>query len=300
MKTDGKARRLAIGLTVACLALAGCSGGDEAPKKADKISQAPQADKQPVLKTDSPEAPQNRPLREDLPAVPMGDLSAYKNIITPVAPLRYYTAYRGWDESNEEVLEAVTDSISPAVKRDNPALYAAGYDYISAQDAFKKHDAANEVIKLVQQEGASVAGRRLVRIDTLAQLDSYNFSTKGFGVSSCFFSDKEYYSDNEMKSPQAMARAAKPRCLMATGMTNYAVGMIGGSKVSFPVSDEGLARKIEAAKDSTHLVVYGYVGSVQRERLGGRLFKKRFVMVIPQRVDLVENKTDEVLLSQIL
>lgn len=81
-------------------------------------------------------------------------------------------------------------------------------------------------------------------------------------------------------------------------MADFNVGVVGGSKVFFSMTDEHLAKKVEANREKSHLVVYGYVQSIERQRLGGKLFENRYVMVAPQRVDVVDNQSGDVIASQ--
>lgn len=274
-------------------ALVACSDGEKEPAKHQAAVQQKQTKED--LEAIANIAAENQPLKTDLPTLPMGEVSDYQNLLTPVAPLRYYTALRSWDESKEDVIKSVTDQIAPSMKIDSSALYEYGYGIITTEDAFQKRDLGEKVYTIVQAEAAKVGkDNRLVKVETRQGLDPYNFDSKVFKTSGCLFSDKLDYTVEESRNQQAMSRAQKPRCYLRT-MADFNVGIVGGSKVFFNIADEELAKKIEAHRDRTHLVVYGYVSSVERERLGGRLFEKRYVMVAPQRVDVVDNSTGDVL-----
>ncbi|MFY1664387.1 hypothetical protein [Pseudomonas sp. Pseu.R1] len=297
MKVAIKRCAITVMIGLGSTALVGCSDSEKEPAKHQATAPA-KAQTKEDLQAIAQIAAENQPLKVEYEAAAPGADSDYHDLLTPIAPLRYYTALRGWEETPEEIIKSVTDQIAPSMKLDNASLYENGYGIITTDDAFRKRDLGQNVINIVKTEAAKVGkDKRLVKIVTRDHLDPYNFDSKGFGVSACLFSDKLEYTKEETRNPQTFSRAPKPRCFLRT-MADFNVGVVGGSKVFFSMTDENLAKKVEANRERSHLVVYGYVQSIERQRLGGKLFENRYVLVAPQRVDVVDNQSGDVIVSQ--
>jgi len=131
-------------------------------------------------------------------------------------------------------------------------------------------------------------------------LSNYDFGRKGFSIDSCLLSDKLEYTEDEERDPTLLAKAEKIRCYMNPGPNNYYLGFTGGSSIFFEVSDEVLAKKIEATRETIQISIFGYVKEIQREKLGGNLGPQRYVLIAPQRIDVVDTKNHMTLLTKSL
>jgi len=107
------------------------------------------------------------------------------------------------------------------------------------------------------------------------KLSKYNFEEKNFKINHCLFSDKLQYTKGEQRIVQNLKGADQERCYFRTSNTELKIGFVGGSNVRLKVEDPELARKIAAEKDSLRIEVFGYVDSVQRDKVGGTLVKER-------------------------
>lgn len=284
-----------LGLCISLLAA--CSDSGQDAKKTDKKVEI----QQPVKKAEKSDAEKklaslNQPRSIELPPIEMSDLSKYQDMMNPLAALRIYTVQHTWDETQDDVVDSVKNAIK--VKSENPDLYKYGYDILTENDAFKKKDLSDKVFAIVKEEGAKSGSNRLVKAVIPDHLAAYDFSSKGFKVDSCMFSDKLEYSDEEMRNPASFRGASPVRCYYSPGPADYRIGLTGGSSVFFDVSDEAQARRIEAARPSSNIVVYGYVKNIERETITDHFGPKRYVLVAPQRVDVVDTASGTVLLSK--
>ncbi|WP_122518603.1 hypothetical protein [Pseudomonas viridiflava] len=280
-------------LGLASLLLVACSDTDSTTKKVEKrgeVQQPAQGDAEKEF------AALNQPRSVELPALELADPSSYQEMLNPMTALRIYTAHHKWDESQEDVVDSVKDSI--LVRDENPTLYKYGVEILTAQDAFRKKELSDNIFAIVKDEAEKHGGNRLVKVIIPDHLASYDFATKGFKVSSCMFSDKLEYSDEEMRSQSSFKSASPVRCYYSPGPKNYLIGLVGGSKVFFDVPDENQARKIEAARATSNIVVYGYVKNIERETITDHFGPKRYVLIAPQRVDVVDTNTNAVLLTK--
>jgi hypothetical protein len=243
-------------------------------------------------------AAKNQPRSIELPALELADPSQYQDMRNPMTALRVYTALHDWAETQEDVVDSVKNPI--LVRNENPDLYKYGYDILTTQDAFKKKDLSDKIYSIVKDEANKGGSNRLVKGVILDRLNSYDFTSKGFTVSSCMFSDKLDYTDEELRNQASFSRAGPTRCYLNPGPADYLIGFTGGSKVFFDVPDEAVARKIEAARPTSNIVVYGYVKNIEREIITDRFGPKRYVLIAPQRVDVVDTASGAVLLSKTL
>lgn len=275
--------------------LVGCSDSESTAKKVEKkaeVKQSAQSDAEKQF------ALLNQPKSIELPALELADASKYQDMLNPMTALRIYTVHHGWDESQDDVVDSVKDSI--LVREENPELYKKGREILTAQDAFRKKELSESIFAMVKEEAGKSGANRLVKAVIPDHLASYDFALKGFKISSCMFSDKLEYSDEEMRNQASFQRATPTRCYYNPGPKNYLIGLTGGSRVFFDVPDETLARKIEAARPATSIVVYGYVKNVERETITDHFGPKRYVLIAPQRVDILDTTRNTVLLTTIL
>lgn len=232
----------------------------------------------------------------------VGKLSEYLDARNTMASFNFYNAKRSWDETAEDIAESVQDPIT--VRNDNPEFYNLAHERISTSDTFKKHELTGKIYSLAMAEAERVRNKDLIQFTSdqwiKLPLSKYDFVKKGFAIDSCLFSDKLEYSVEEQRNSTSLAKAEKTRCYMNLGPTNYFLGFTGGSSVFLEVTDETLAQKVESMRDSVQIKVYGYVKEVQRERLGGNLGAQRYVLIAPQRIDVVDEETKTTLLTKLL
>jgi hypothetical protein len=279
--------------------LVGCSDSGADAKKVEKKVEV----QQPLKKTEESDAEKrwaarNQPRTVELPAVELGDLSKYQDMLNPMTALRIYTAQHAWDEAQDDVVESLKDAI--LVRDENPDLYKYSYDILTTKDTFKKKDLSDKIFAIVKDEASKAGSNRLVKVVIPDHLAAYDFASKGFKISSCMFSDKLEYSADEMRSQESFKRAAPTRCYYNPGPKDYLIGLTGGSGIFFDVPDETQARKLEAARPTSNIVVYGYVKNIQREVNTDHFGPKRYVLVAPQRVDVVDTSSGTVLISKTL
>ncbi|WP_248767656.1 hypothetical protein [Pseudomonas sp. MWU12-2345] len=287
----------AVGMIVGLCStfLVACSDSDADAKKVEK-----KAEIQPPKQSEAEKkfAVLNQPRSIELPALELTDVSKYQDMLNPMTALRIYTTQHTWDETQDDVVDSVKNAIQ--VRTENPDLYKYGYEILTAQDAFRKKDLSDKIFAIVKNEAGKSGANRLVKAVIPDHLAAYDFASKGFKVSSCMFSDKLEYSKEEMRNEASFKRASPTRCYYNPGPTDYKIGLTGGSKVFFDVPDEAQARKIEAARPTSNIVVYGYVKSIERETITDHFGPKRYVLVAPQRVDVVDTASGSVLLSKAL
>ncbi|MNI19880.1 hypothetical protein D3C73_733290 [compost metagenome] len=245
---------------------------------------------------------ENRPLTVTFTNPGIGDAGDYVNARDPMVPFWLYSAKRSWDESADDIAESLQDPIK--TQHDNPEFYRLAHERISTQDTFKKRELTEQLHTLTLANAGEFSNKNLVKFvsDEWVNLPlaSYDFVKRGFVIDSCLVSDKLEYTDEEKRNATSLANAEKIRCSLNPGVVNYYLGFTGGSSIFFQVTDESLAKKIEAKRDSVEVSIYGYVKEIQREKLGGNLGQQRYVLIAPQRVDVVDKETHATLLSQTL
>ena len=238
----------------------------------------------------------NKPLRAEFSAPEVVDDAEYLDALSKKAALQIYTAKRDWVETDEEIAKSVSGAI--LIKSELPELYKLEEDLGRSEDSFKKHDLTKQMADLIKAEAAKINGNIRVKIVVDAELKPYDFDTKRFVSENCVMSEKLEYSKEDSRTPDSFAKAQKPRCYLQPSTTNFRVGIVNGSKLNFVVADEVVARKIESARAGAKFELYGYVASVERERTGGTPRDARFVMIDPQRVNLIDNKSGEIIYTQ--
>lgn len=232
----------------------------------------------------------------------VGKLSEYLDARNTMASFNFYNAKRSWDETADDIAESIQDPIT--VRIDNPKFYNLAHERISTRDTFKKRELTGEIYSLAMTEAERFRNKNLIQFTSdqwiKLPLSKYDFIRKGFAIDSCLFSDKLEYSVEEQRNSTSIANAERTRCYLNLGPKNYFLGFTGGSGVFLEVTDDALAQKIESMRDSIQIAVYGYVKEVQRERLGGNLGEQRYVLIAPQRIDVVDAESQTTLLTKSL
>lgn len=299
-------RLLALAVPVGSVLLAGCGGGSEPPKaKASMAIQASGKSASGDTKT-SDQAVMQQLDQESASRVVtfqdpgMAEPNAYLDAKDPMTSFNLYNAKRDWIETPDDIAESIADAFN--LRKANPELYRLASERLSEQDSFKKKDLTTALGILVGEEAEKTKQNNLVKLSsddwTPISLSNYDHQAKGFRVDNCLFSDKLDYTDDEKRNATAMARAPKLRCYLNPGPTSYYIGFQGGSELLLDVSDEALARKIEASRESLKIDIYGYVRSVERERFAGEFGPQRFVLIGPQRIDLKDGVTGKIIYTK--
>lgn len=295
-------------MSLSLAALSACTDGNEPESKAAGTGVKKNGQRTPEDQAAINEAvrkqleEENRPLVVTFKNPGIGEPSEYLNARSPMAAFFLYSAKRSWDESADDIAESVQDPI--LVRDDNPEFYRIAHERISTQDTFKKHQLTEKLHALTMVEADRIRNKNLIQFTSdqwvKLPLSSYDFVKKGFAIDSCLLSDKLEYSEEEERKSDSLANAEKIRCYLNPGPANYYLGFTGGSSIFFEVNDQSLAEKIESMRDSIQIAVYGYVKEVQREKLGGNLGAQRYVLIAPQRIDIVDAATKTTLLTKSL
>ncbi|WP_415760660.1 hypothetical protein [Pseudomonas sp. LT1P18] len=297
---------LALVVSVSSFSLAGCGGGNEQSNSKDASAKQSSERSDPTDKKATDEAVLSQLAQENTPRMVtftnpgVGDLASYLDAKQPMIVFNMYNAKRDWPETPEDIADSMGDPF--AIRGANPDLYRIATERQSAKDSFKKKDLATELNMLVSKEAESIGQSNLVKLSsddwTPIALSTFDQSAKGFRIDNCLFSDKLEYNDEERRSSTTLARAPKIRCYLNPGPTNYFIGFQGGSGLLLDVSDESLARVIEAQRETIKIDIYGYVKSVARERFAGEFGPQRFVLIAPQRIDLKDGVTGKVIYTK--
>lgn len=216
--------------------------------------------------------------------------SSSLDILRPETAFALYNNLRSWDEDGKDIARLLETSVGEG----EIPVFQMGREYSGIADEFKKRDLEEKIFTETKREAAKVDGNRLVKFvsepGSLVSLKvgEYNFDDMTFKIDHCLFSDKLEYSKEEMRYAQGMKGADQERCYFRTTNTELKVGFVGGSKVRFKVEDPDIARRIAAERSQLKVQVFGYVDSVQRNKVGGNLQKERFVLIAPYRVALID------------
>ncbi|PTV51764.1 hypothetical protein [Pseudomonas putida] len=218
---------------------------------------------------------------------------SYLDILNPATAFGLYNNLRKWDESGQDIAELLKSSAFGEAEASE--AFTLGRQYGDASDDFKKRDLSEKILSVAKIEADKVEGNRLVKFlsvpgdQAALELSRYNFEEKEFKVDHCLFSDKLEYTKEEQRVAQNLKGADQQRCYFRTSNTELKIGFIGGSNVRLKVASPELARKIEAEKSQLVIEVYGYVDSVERDKVGGRLVKERRVLIAPQKLVLIDS-----------
>jgi hypothetical protein len=310
MKIGSTCKRQGLGMAAAvlagCIGLVGC--GEEDGEKAAKVgvtNQTTTSNSVPEQKTADDAVlkqieDENKPQHVGFSDPGIGDAREYLDMRSPLLAFNLYNARRNWEESATDIADSVGDAFN--ARKANPELSRLGAERISSSDNFKKKDLADKIGALALAEANKVKDRPLVKFTSdewvPVTLSGYDFEKKGFSVDNCLFSDKLSYTDDESRNSTSLEQAPKLRCYLNPGPVPYYIGFTGGSKVFFEIKDEAKARQIEAVRQNVKIDVYGYVQSVERERLGGNLGPQRWVLIAPQRIDVIDAASGNVLLTK--
>ncbi|GLO06409.1 hypothetical protein PPUJ20005_03770 [Pseudomonas putida] len=282
-------RSVALASAVAsALLLIGCKDENEAPKESNKQFEATAA------KSDEPTFESlNNTLVAKFSNPGEGQQDSYLDILYPATAFRLYNSYRTWDETGQDIAEFLKTSVpSDATTAE---VFQLGREYGDTTDEFKKRDLSEKIAAQTKAEAEKVNGNRLVKFLSVPtnpvslELGKYNFDEKSFKIDHCLFSDKLKYTKEEARLAQSMKGADQERCYFRTTNTELRVGFVGGSDVRFRVEDSDLARKIEGERGNLKIEVFGYIDSVERERVGGNLVKERTVLIAPQKLLLIDS-----------
>lgn len=294
---------VAMAVSLSLFALSACSGGNEPESKAANTGKQTSQDQEAINDAVTKQLEEeNRPLTVTFKNPGIGEPSDYLDARNSMVPFLLYSAKRSWEESADDIADSVQDPIK--TRNDNPEFYRLAHERISTQDTFKKRELTEKFKALTLANIDAFRNKNLVQFTSdqwvKLPLGSYDFVKKGFAIDSCLISDKLEYSDEEKRNSTSMAKAEKIRCYLNPGAVNYYLGFTGGSSIFFEVTDESLARNIESLRDSIEISIYGYVKEIQREKLGGHLGEQRYVLIAPQRVDVVDTKNHRALLTKSL
>jgi len=300
---------IAVAMSLSLVALSACTDGIEAETTPAKTSGVRKSGQQtPEEQAAINEAvkklleEENRPLAVTFKNPGIGETSEYVDARSPMIPFLLYNAKRSWDESADDIAESVQDPIK--IRNDNPEFYRLAHERISTQETFKKRELTEKLHALTIAEIDTFRNKNLIQFTsdqwTKLPLGSYDFVKKGFAIDSCLVSDKLEYSEEEKHNSTSLAKAGKIRCYLNPGAVNYYLGFTGGSSIFFEVTDEILAKQIESLRDSIEISIYGYVKEIQREKTGGNLGEQRYVLIAPQRVDVIDAETHTTLLTKSL
>lgn len=296
------------GVVMAAAVLAGCIGIGGCGEEGDKVGVTNQSTKINSLtdqKTTNDAVfkqieDENKPQSVSFSDPGLGDAREYLDMRSPLLAFNLYNARRNWEESAADIADSVGDAFN--ARKANPELSRLGTERLASGDNFKKKDLAEKINALALAEAGKVKERPLVKFTSdewlPVTLTSYDSEKKGFSVDNCLFSDKLSYTDDESRNSTTLEQASKLRCYLNPGPVPYYIGFTGGSQVFFEVKDEAKARQIEALRQNVKIDVYGYVQSVERERLGGNLGSQRWVLIAPQRIDVIDAASGNVLLTK--
>ncbi|WP_155769214.1 hypothetical protein [Pseudomonas putida] len=288
-------------IAITCAYLTGCGNDDpNASDKANKKVEAPNVNENGMTeegaRLNKEFEERNKPLKVEFSAPGLVDSAEYLDIQAKLSAIQVYTAKRSWDETPEEIAHSIRGSI--LVESALPALYELEEKLNASSDAFEKRDLSEKIASLIKEEAVKINGNIRVKMIADAGLKSYDFDSHIFFSENCLFSEKLEYTKEDMRTASSYANAQKPRCYLQPSTTNFRVGVVNGTKLNLNIDEIDVAKKIEAARDGARFEIYGYVASVEREQIGGRLGDARYVMVDPQKVNIISKSSGEVLYSK--
>lgn len=272
---------------VAMAALSACNDEEKESKQPESSSVAVHVESNEENYDDL-----NSTLIAKFPSPGQSDESSSLDILRPETSFRLYNNLRTWDEDGKDIATLLETSLGEG--GDDVLVFKLGWEYGGTNDAFKKRDLEQKILAETQREAEQVEGLRSVKFLSepgkivSLELGHYNFDEMSFRIDHCLFSDKLEYSKEEMRLAQSLRGSDQKRCYFRAANTELRVGFVGGSVVRFKVENPELARNIEAQRSELKIAVYGYVESVQREKVGGNLVKERLVLIAPQRVLLMD------------
>jgi len=227
-----------------------------------------------------------------LPDLPVTDDSAYLDIQTPWMPGNLYMAFNGFNESDETLIDFMQVFTQYQGYPEGIAELSKSYRF--EKDGFAKIDIARKFKELVVAESSKINGVRYVKFvvkPKFAEVATYDFNRKGFNLSQDLFTDKRDLTESDKKGMSVGSRHAPIRSYYNGDPISLHYGFTEATALQFvAVEDQTIARKIEAVRTETSVVIYGYLKSVEHED------KDRYLNIKPQRADLV-SPAGEVLYS---
>jgi hypothetical protein len=304
---------LALTVAFSAVLLSGC--GDEksaakpdtrteAQKKSDEVYNPTPEQKAKKEAERQAQIDANKPRSVEFSNPGISEDSNYTDIGKIMVAFKIYNARRNWEETPDDI----ADSSAVRLNYDgiDRKLFALEQKRDQTSDSFKKADIAKEMATVVNSISEPYKNVQLVKIsfnsDTI-DLRAYDFTLKGFKVSEAFFSDKVRLSkdDKQNTSDGNGLKGAPSSAAVSFTPLDYYVGLFNTTNNTFiKVDDEQVARKIEAARNTAKVDVYGFVQSIQRTRVNGADQKNRYVYIQPQRIDIRDGKTNEILFSKII
>ncbi|CAM3869516.1 hypothetical protein CCOS865_02360 [Pseudomonas reidholzensis] len=304
---------LAVALTLGVLSVSGCGDDKQAPavdtrtaaqKKADEVYNPTPEQKAQQAAERQARIDADKPHKVEFTDPGMGSDADYTDIGQTMVAFKIYNARRDWQESADDVADS--SAVILNYKGVDPRLLDLEKKRKGTADGFEKADIAKEITGIVSEISEPFKNTQWVKV-TLASdfigLKSYDFTLKGFKVGEEFFTDKVGLTDLD-KSNMAygnQSKIAPPKATISNLPLHYNFGFVNATDDTLiKVEDEQLARKIEAARPTAKIEIYGFVQSVQRTRINGADQKDRYVYIQPQRIDIQDGQTGEVLLSHTL
>lgn len=272
----------------AAVVLVGCKDEQESSNTPVKLTQT-----SVQVKDEQTYESLNSTLRVKFKNPGMSQQEAYLDIMHPATAFRIYNDARSWEETGQDIAEFLKTSVP--IDATTAQVFELGREYGETSDEFKKHDLSEKILAQTKLEAEKVHGNRLVKFlsapsnPVSLSLGKYNFEEKNFKIDHCLFSDKLKYTKDEARFAQNMKGADQERCYFRTTNTELRVGFVGGSNVRLNIEDIALAKKIESERSTLKIEVFGYVDSLQRDRVGGNLAKERTLLIAPQKLVLIDS-----------
>lgn len=231
-----------------------------------------------------------------LPDLPVADESVYLDIHKPWMPGNLYMAFNGFNESDDTLINFM--QVYTQYEGYPKGIAELSKSYRFEKDGFAKIDTAKKFKELVVAESSKINGVRYVKFEVkpkFAEIATYDFNRKGFSLSQDLFTDKRDLTESDNKGMSIGARFAPARSYYNGDPISLHYGFTEATALQFvSVEDENIARKIEAARTETSVVIYGYLKSV--EHADRAQDKDRYLNIKPQRADFV-SPAGEVLYS---
>lgn len=228
--------------------------------------------------------------------LPVADDSAYLDIHKPWMPGNLYVAFNGFNESDEVLINFM--QVYTQYEGYPKGIAELSKKYMFEKDGFAKIDIAREFRELVSAESLKINGVRYVKFAVKpkdAEIATYDFNRKGFSLSPDLFTDKRDLTDADKKGMSVGSSFPPARSYYNGDPISLHYGFTEATALQFvAVADQNTARKIEAVRTETSVVIYGYLKSV--EHADRAADKDRYLNIKPQRADFV-SPAGEVLYS---
>lgn len=286
-------RHTKIGLILAVSSLLSACGDSPEPTNTAADTQAKPVETQ-VKKY---ELGERRSLISEFPLQDLADPQQYRDTMQPLVLVDLYHSLRTNEENADDIAQSLT--------REHLGYEGFPSDFLdllsrygSSTDAFDKRDAAKAVVEAIKARKIDEGDRR-VRVDFTSSeinLGPYDFERKGFPVDTMMFLPEQ----SEVPSSWDITgqyKYIKPhaRSYVAIPPVNYKLGFENaGDLALLKVEDESAARLIEGNRGNVKISIYGSVVRAFRDYdfSGEKVTPKdtRYVVMQPQRVDLVDQK----------